>query len=40
VASRRFEDATAAYGEFLEKFPEAPNRAQVEQILAQLKSMS
>lgn len=40
VAGRRFEDAQAAYGEFLEKFPEAPNRAQVEQILAQLKSMS
>jgi len=37
VAGRRFEDAVAAYEEFLEKFPNAPNRAQVEQILATLK---
>jgi len=37
VAGRRFEDAVAAYEEFLEKFPDAPNRAQVEQVLATLK---
>lgn len=40
VAGRRFEDAVAAYEDFLGRFPEAPNRAQIEQILATLKGTS
>jgi Flp pilus assembly protein TadD len=40
VAARRFRDADAAYREFLEKFPDAPNRAQIEQMLVQLSGMS
>lgn len=39
VAGRRFEDAIAGYKDFLERFPEAPNRAQVEQVVAQIESM-
>ena len=40
VAGRRFDDAISAYEDFLQRFPDAPNRAQVEQILPQLKVMA
>jgi Flp pilus assembly protein TadD len=40
VAGRRIDDAIAAYEDFLQRFPEAPNRDQVEQILPQLKVMA
>lgn len=40
VAVRRFGDAVSAYEDFLERFPEAPNRGQVEQILPQVKAMA
>jgi cytochrome c-type biogenesis protein CcmH/NrfG len=40
VAGHQLGKAIAAYEEFLEKFPDAANRAQVEQILPQIKAMA
>ena len=39
VAGRRFDDAVSAYEDFLERFPKAPNREQVEKILPQIKAL-